>query len=310
MAEAVALDGIGKTYGRHRVLDGVSLTLAEAEGLALLGHNGAGKTTLMKLMLGLIRPDAGRLSVLGRDPVKMRPEIGFLPENVAFHDAMTGREVIGFYGRLKRRPAAEGLALLERVGLGDAARRRVATYSKGMRQRLGLAQALLGTPRLLLLDEPTTGLDPDLRQAFYGIIADLQRRGTAVLLSSHILTELEERTDRVAIIEHGTLKAIGTLDALRHDARLPVRLRVTTTGSAALVAERLGGLGIVAVEPHRLTIHCTPADKMDALRRLTALGDAVADIDIQLPSLDDVYAHFTGTRLSDAAAAEHREAAE
>ncbi|MGC2857752.1 ABC transporter ATP-binding protein [Novispirillum sp. DQ9] len=305
MAEAVILDTVRKTYGRTTVLHDVSLRLAEGERLALLGHNGAGKTTMMKLMLGLIRPDGGRVTVLGRDPVAMRPSVGFLPESVAFHDAMTGREVIAFYARLKRRPAAEGMALLDRVGLLHAAGRRVATYSKGMRQRLGLAQALLGEPRLLLLDEPTTGLDPDLRQAFYAIIAELKRGGTAVLLSSHILTELEERTDRIAIVEHGHLRASGTLENLRARAGLPVRLRVSTTGAAAVVAalvtERLGGLPVVAVEPRALTLHCAPVDKMAALRAVTALGEAVRDVDIQLPSLDDVYAHFTGIRLAEAA---------
>ncbi|MFA7431071.1 MAG: ABC transporter ATP-binding protein, partial [Rhodospirillaceae bacterium] len=258
---------------------------------------------------GLIRPDGGSVTVLGRDPVKMRPSVGFLPESVAFHDAMTGREVIGFYGRLKRRPASEGMALLDRVGLLHAAGRRVATYSKGMRQRLGLAQALLGDPRLLLLDEPTTGLDPDLRQAFYAIIAELKRGGTAVLLSSHILTELEERTDRIAIVEHGHLRASGTLDDLRVNAGLPVRLRVSTSAAAAVVAERLGGLRVAAVEPRSLTVHCAPADKMATLRILIGLGEVVRDVDIQLPSLDDVYAHFTGIRLSEAAL-EQAEAAE
>ena len=161
---------------------GVDLQLNPGESVALVGHNGAGKTTLMKLMLGLIRPSAGYVRVLGEDPVasasvRSRNGVGFLPETIAFNASMTGAEVITFFARLKGVPKAEGRDLLARVGLSDAAGQRVGTYSKGMRQRLGLAQALLGSPRVLLLDEPTTGLDPQLRQNFYAIVSDLRDAG-------------------------------------------------------------------------------------------------------------------------------------
>ena len=153
---------------------------------------------------------------------------------MAFHDELTGADTLTFYARLKGADRKEVSTLLERVGLAKASSRRVKTYSKGMRQRLGLAQALLGAPRLLLLDEPTTGLDPVLRQEFFQIIRDLTKRGTTVVLSSHILTELEARTDIAAILRDGRLAAFGDLETLRRQAGLPVTVHVK--GNAAAIA--------------------------------------------------------------------------
>lgn len=302
MAATVELQEISKCYGRLAAVDGVSLALMAGERLALLGHNGAGKTTLMKLMLGLIRPSRGRVRVLGEDPAAARASaharmaVGFLPENIAFHDAMTGYELLRFYARLKGRPAGECSELLERVGLQQAAHLRVRTYSKGMRQRLGLAQALLGSPRLLLLDEPTSGLDPALRQSFYEIIRDLKEAGTTVLLSSHLLTELEERTDRIAIMDRGRLVALGHLEALRRQVRLPVRFRLTVVeGCARDVVRRLGRRDNVRqMNGSVITFTCPPDEKMIAIQEISALGVLVQDMDIAPPSLDQIYARLVG----------------
>src|SRR5262249_59354269 len=171
--------------------------------------NGAGKTTLIKLMLGLTHPTSGRVRVLGEDPLSRagqlaRLQVGYLPENVAFPASLTGLEMLRFYSRLKRRPRAECEDLLAQVGLTGAAPRPIGTYSKGMRQRLGLAQALLGAPHLLFLDEPTTGLDPFLRQSFYGIVAALRGRRVTTVLSSHALSQLETRIDKIVVLHEGT----------------------------------------------------------------------------------------------------------
>ena len=182
MTPTVSITGVVKNYRAVRALRDVSFDLVPGRLSALVGHNGAGKTTLIKLMLGLIRADHGTIRVLNEDPAagefSARRLLGYLPENVAFNAALTGRETLAFYARLKQINPASAWPLLDRVGLMHAADRRVGTYSKGMRQRLGLAQALLGRPRVLLLDEPTTGLDPALRQTFYEILDELRDDGT------------------------------------------------------------------------------------------------------------------------------------
>lgn len=180
-SSVISLQAVNKQYGNETVVCDVNLNIQPGECVVLVGHNGAGKTTLMKLMLGLTRPTSGTVEVLGGNPafstaVAQHKTLGYLPESVAFYEAMTGREVLAFYARLKGASDAECEKLLQLVGLGDAAKRRVGTYSKGMRQRLGLAQAMLGDPQLLFLDEPTTGLDPSLRRHFYELIDALHRK--------------------------------------------------------------------------------------------------------------------------------------
>ena len=299
MTAPIELSHVTKRYGSAVVVSDVSFSLREAECVALVGHNGAGKTTLMKLMLGLTRPTAGTLRVLGVDPASSeaaaaRQELGFLPENVAFQQAMTGRDVLRFYLRLKRQPTAQVDTLLARVGLDKAARRRVGTYSKGMRQRLGLAQALIGAPKVLLLDEPTSGLDPALRTQFYEMVQELKASGTTILLSSHALTELEARTDRVAIMNQGRLVAFATLPELREAAGLPTRIQVSVPqGTGAAMSARLNARAEVAyVNDRSVELTCAPDAKMDVLRGLSALGHDVKDLEIAPPTLEQVYAHF------------------
>lgn len=296
----IELTGVGKRYRGVDAVQDVELRAEPGECLALVGHNGAGKTTLMKLMLGLITPTEGRVRVLGGDPaassaVRARRGIGFLPENISFDPAMTGREVLTFFAKLRGVPAGQGAGLLDRVGLGTAAGRRVKTYSKGMRQRLGLAQALLGSPRVLMLDEPTSGLDPALRQSFYEIIRELGETGTTVLLSSHLLTELEARTDRVAIMNRGRMVACDTLTALRRQAGLSVRIKVAVPpGQAGSVAARLDGHAkAVRVNDHALELACELDGKMTVLREIAALGPEIDDVEVAPPSFDDVYAFFS-----------------
>jgi Cu-processing system ATP-binding protein len=298
----VTIENAGKDYSGHRVLEGINLTLPQGKCLALIGHNGAGKTTLMKLVLGLIHPTAGRIEVLGADPASadksFRQQLGFLPENVAFHEELTGADTLAFYARLKGLSPTCCPALLERVGLSSAAMRRVHTYSKGMRQRLGLAQALLGTPKLLLLDEPTTGLDPVLRHEFFQVIRQLTATGTTVIISSHILTELEARTDVAAVMREGRLVAFGDLDTLRREAGLPVTVRAT--GDAKAIAHRLNGsfARTILADERAIDIDCSASQKMALLRTLASFGDVCADLEIRPPSLDDLYLHYSGRPIS------------
>lgn len=294
----VEISNVTKRFGKVEAVRDVSFQLPEGETVALVGHNGAGKTTLMKLMLGLIRPTSGHISVLGEDPAagefEARRRLGYLPENVSFNAALTGHETLAFYARLKREPGKAVAPLLDRVGLTHAANRRVGTYSKGMRQRLGLAQALLGEPRVLLLDEPTTGLDPALRQSFYEIVEELRARGATVLLSSHALTELEERAGRVIIMNRGVKVADGTLDELRRIARLPTRVRLKVTESGLTdVPTWLGPVeGWRRINGHMVEIDASPEQKINLLRRATDKAAPVEDLDVIPPTLDELYAHF------------------
>ncbi len=299
LGNMLELEGVTKRYGRKTVLQDVTLGVETGECLALVGHNGAGKTTLIKLMLGLTRPHAGRVRVAGEDPasigaVDWRGRIGFLPENVAFQGAMTGQQVLAFYAKLKGQDPRGCDELLERFGLAEARNQRVSTYSKGMRQRLGLAQAVIGSPRLLLFDEPTSGLDPAFRRSFYELLSDQGAAGTTALISSHALTEIEARADRVAILQRGRLVACGTLEALREAANLPVRVRVTVMpGDAGRFAERIDAFGDVrSVNSRTVDLTCLGGDKMMIIRQLAAMGDTVQDIDIRPPMLEEIYQHF------------------
>jgi Cu-processing system ATP-binding protein len=295
---AIEVTGVVKRYADKTVVNDVDLSVRSGERLVLIGHNGAGKTTLMKLMLGLTHPNAGHVRVLGSNPAtaaaEQRRVIGYLPESVAFHSAMKGREVLAFYARLKGVAAAECHSILAQVGLDQAAERRVSTYSKGMRQRLGLAQAVLGKPRLLFLDEPTSGLDPSLRRQFYDLIDTLTLSGTTSLTSSHSLNEVEARADRIAIMKSGSIVACGTLAELSRQTDLPmvVRLRVVA-GHTAGVAERLAPMGeIHRINDHGIDLSCLGASKMVLFRHIAGLGDVIEDMDVVPPRLDDIYNHY------------------
>lgn len=296
----VAISGVAKRYGSITAVKDVTLELDEGQTVALVGHNGAGKTTLIKLMLGLIRPSMGSVIVLGEDPAKgdfeVRRRLGYLPESVSFHMALTGRETLAFYARLKRVDVSSVPELLERVGLAPAAADRpVRTYSKGMRQRLGLAQALLGQPRVLLLDEPTSGLDPALRRRVYDILDGLRSAGTTILLSSHALTELEGRADRVVIVNEGVKVADGSLDTLRTLAHLPTRVNVKLASGSSPAGWKCGSewrtTGVDTVETE-----VAVEDKVLLLRQITARPAEVVGLHLVEPTLDDLYAHFLGGR--------------
>jgi Cu-processing system ATP-binding protein len=299
----IEIKHVSKRYGKIEAVRDVTLDLAPGEATALVGHNGAGKTTLLKLMLGLVHPTAGTIRVLGDNPAAgefaARRKLGYLPENVSFNAALTGHEILSFYARLKGEPVAKALGLLDRVGLGSASARRVATYSKGMRQRLGLAQALIGKPQVLLLDEPTTGLDPELRLSFYEIVQALRDRGATVVLSSHALAELGEHADRVVIMSHGAMVAHGSINELRRVARLPVKIRLTFFGEMEAIQNWLGGADKWRqLNGQVVEIDATPDRKIELLRRATDVGAPVKDVDVMQPTLDQIYAHFL--RIEDA----------
>lgn len=297
-----------KRYGDVTAVEQVSLRLEAGEATALVGHNGAGKTTLIKLLLGLIRPSEGSVVIGGVDPAgaqgaQARRKIGFLPENVAFHGAMTGNELMAFYARLKGEPVKRNAELLARVGIAHAAHRRVATYSKGMRQRLGIAQALIGEPRLLLFDEPTSGLDPDSRREVYEMIDRLRESGATVLISTHALSEIEPRVERIAIMHRGRLLAAGTLASLRSrlDADGRMRVRVRPCSSGKLLDMLPQTVRCAERSETTLTLLVPAHARMQTLRAVMDAGELVEDVEMSAPGLPELYAQLTGTAEEDEA---------
>lgn len=297
--QAIELLNVDKRYDQAVVIDSIDLQVNYGENFVLVGHNGAGKTTIIKLMLGLTQPSAGQVLVMGENPVNRsfsarRGVLGYLPESVSFYPHMTGLELLSYYARLKGVPNTEVGKCLEQVGLHAVATKRLRTYSKGMRQRLGLAQAILGTPELLFLDEPTTGLDPSLRRDFYRIIGALRSNGTTVVISSHSLNEIEAQADRIALIKNGKLVACGSLEDLSRQVGLPVRTRLAVApGHLARVTEQLERhFRIDQVNAHSIDLVCPLDKKISMLRHIADLGDAVLDISMAAPRLDEIYLHF------------------
>jgi len=293
--EIVRLESAGKSYGKVDALTNVDLTLPEGEVLGLFGHNGAGKTTMMKLILGVIEASHGSVSVFGESPTSqaawhMRSKIGYLPENVSFYEHLTGLEVLTYFSRLKGYGKKDAKQLSEQVGLAHAIDRPVKTYSKGMRQRLGLAQAFIGEPKLLLLDEPTVGLDPIATKEFYQTVDQLKTHGASIILCSHVLPGVEQHIDRALILSQGQQLAIGTLSELRTQAQLQVSIKPHGLNGSILQDNCLNKYW-----QHEEQILLVPeSEKVQVLRSLLA-HDTLQDVSISPASLTQLYQHYIGT---------------
>jgi Cu-processing system ATP-binding protein len=293
----IELRGVHKRYGDVAAVAGVDLEIAAGEMFGLIGHNGAGKSTLFKMMLGLVPPSAGEIriggqAIRGEAFRQVRRGIGYLPESLALYDNLSGLETLQFFARLKGAGLASCQPLLDRVGLAAATAKRVRDYSKGMRQRLGFAQALLGSPRLLFLDEPTNGLDPQGILEFYRMLHELRRSGVTVVITSHILAEIQQRVDRLALMRNGCIQALGTVQALRAVRDLPLALRVVLRAGAAealRAALAAQDFGDVEIKDGIAYVHCLHSRKMALLGALAGLGAQVEDIEVREPSLEDVF---------------------
>lgn len=307
-SSVIEVRGATKCFGDTRAVDGVDLSVCEGELFGLIGHNGAGKTTLFRMMLGLLPATAGEIRI-GGQPVrgeafrKVRRSIGYLPESLSLYDNLSGLETLRFFARLKGVDPGACPALLDKVGLADATGRRVQGYSKGMRQRLGFAQALLGSPRILFLDEPTNGLDPQGILEFYRILRELRAEGVTVILTSHILAEIQQRVDRLALMRTGRIQALGTVHSLREALDLPLSLRVVLRDGAEAALRRTlieHGIDDIRVSGATAHVHCRRGEKMAILRALAALGGEVADIEVREPSLEDVFLGYADSPAGEA----------
>jgi Cu-processing system ATP-binding protein len=293
----IELTGVAKSYGALLALEGVDLKVHKGELFGLIGRNGAGKSTLFQLMLGLLDADTGHVHVGGERAgtarfrgVKRR--LGYLPENIVLYDNLTGVETLRFFARLKGVDASECMSLLEQVGLAGAAARKVREYSKGMKQRLGFAQALLGNPALLFLDEPTNGLDPEGIREFYRILKARQEAGATIVITSHILAEIQQRVDRLAILQAGRIRAVGSVPALRGEANLPLSIEVLAHSDDTRALEEAlhrTAFGKPTIRGRHIVFECPREAKMSAIAALTPLSSHIADLQIVEPSLEDVF---------------------
>ncbi|MET9113560.1 ATP-binding cassette domain-containing protein [Streptomyces longwoodensis] len=309
MPGAIYAEGLVKTFGDVKALDGVDLDVPEGTVLGLLGPNGAGKTTTVRCLTTLLRPDRGRALVAGidvlKDPVRVRRSIGLSGQFAAVDEYLTGRENLQMVGRLyqmKAGPAkARAAELLERFDLAEAADRPTKTYSGGMRRRLDLAAALVVSPPVMFMDEPTTGLDPRNRQLLWEVIKQLVSGGTTLLLTTQYLEEADHLAHDIAVVDHGRVIARGTSDQLKaRTGGERVEVVVHERDAMATAAEVLRGFGKgeTTVEDHtrKLTVPVAGGAKLlaEVIRELDGRGIEIDDIGLRRPTLDDVFLSLTG----------------
>lgn len=288
---------ISKNFGDIKAVEAVSLKVNEGEMLGLVGPNGSGKSTLLKIMLGISKPSSGRILFNSGELTEkgwqdFRRRIGYMPERVSFYDNLTGRETVELFAKVKGGNPLNAIELLKKVGLENAVDRRVGGYSKGMRQRLNLAQSLSNDPDFLVLDEPTSGLDPVGTKEFYNILSDVRdRKKLTVVLSSHILAEIEDKIDRVAVMKSGRLNAVGSLEELYSGLNLPMRLHIIVKNRDADMEELLrreGAADINYTDGH-LTANIRREDKLRILSVIMERKESVEDISLREPNLEEVF---------------------
>jgi ABC-2 type transport system ATP-binding protein len=306
---SIRIEGLAKAFGSTVALAGVDLDVPAATVLGLLGPNGAGKTTIVRILATLLTPDAGQAWIGGidvvREPERARRVFGLAGQSAAVDPLLSGRENLVMVGRLyglsrvvARHRAADAL---ERLTLTDAADRLVRTYSGGMRRRLDLGASLVGRPQVLLMDEPTTGLDPRTRIDLWAFIAELVRDGTTLLLTTQYLEEADRLADRIAVIDQGRLIALGTADTLK--ARVGgdvLEVRVTDAADVECVADMIRDVGSEppVVDTRNQNVRMAVQDRVESLlaaaRRIDEAGVGVDDLSVHRPSLDDVFLALTG----------------
>ncbi|MFB6164616.1 MAG: ATP-binding cassette domain-containing protein [Haloarculaceae archaeon] len=296
---AIALDGVTKEFGDVRALDDVSLSVREGEIYGFLGPNGAGKSTTIGIVFDFVRPTSGTASVLGMDAqdrsLAVRERSGYLSDEFEVYDRLTGRQHVAF--AIESKDADDDPdALLERVGLADAADRKAGGYSKGMKQRLGLATTLVGDPDLLVLDEPSTGLDPNGAREMREIIRAENDRGATVFFSSHILEQVDAVCDRVGILRDGTLVAEDTVDGLRDAVGGGSQLRITVdavTDDVLAAVRAVDGVSEVRADGDEIVAVCAGEARRDVLDAVEDAGATVADFETAETSLEDMFSAYT-----------------
>ena len=300
----VEAQGLGKRYNGFQAVHNLDLTIDEGEIFGLLGPNGSGKTTTILMLLGLTEPTSGRVSICGYDPVRnpiaVKRRVGYLPENVGFYDDLTARENLRFVARLNgmrdRDSAAKIDELISLVGLEDAADRPVRTFSRGMRQRLGIADVLIKDPEFVILDEPTSGIDPEGAIKLLDMIVELRNsRGMTVMLSSHLLHQVQRICDRVGIMHRGGIVAKGTVGELGKGEEGQEQLELQVDEITPLLLSRLREIeGISAVEPDgdRIRLTCTQDVRAEVARTVVEHGASLLELRRPGLTLEEIYLRY------------------
>lgn len=303
MSTVIETQGLTKHYGSTVAVDSLNLRLQAGEVFGLLGPNGSGKTTTILMLLGLTEPTAGWARVLGEDPLRnpleVKRRVGYMPDSVGFYDELTARENLRYTARLNGMPRPEAeeriSEALSGVGLSEVADRPVATYSRGMRQRLGLTEVLLKRPQVAILDEPTMGLDPEAAHEFLAMIRGLKARGITVLLSSHLLQQVQAVCDRVGLFYRGRLVLEGGVEALS-DQVLGGAYRIAVEATGDGLERVLSGIpGVVSVtleRPGTCRVEAQQDCRAEVARRVVAAGGQLIGLSLERATLDDVYARY------------------
>lgn len=306
MAEFVLeAKGLTKKYGDFVAVDDLNLAVKKGEVFGLLGPNGAGKTTTILMLLGLTEPTTGTVRVLGfdpsRQPLSVKARVGYMPDQVGFYDELTARENLVYIARLNGigRNELHGRidATLERVHLADVADERVGTFSRGMRQRLGVADVLIKRPELIIMDEPTQGLDPELAREFLDLIRGLKEEGITILLSSHLLHQVQAICDRVGLFSRGRMVLQGTVPELaRKVLGGAYRIQIQADGPAGKMKQALEGLSqavrVSRVDGNRYEVEAQRDVRADAASAIVHAGGKLQELNIEAQSLDDIYARY------------------
>jgi ABC-2 type transport system ATP-binding protein len=307
----IQVEGLRKRYGDLRAVDGVSFEVAEGELFGFLGPNGAGKTTVLSMISGLLRPDSGSVRVDGIDvwenPKQAKSTMGLVPQEVALYEELTASENLEFWGGLydlPRRQLRDNIReILEYVGLSDRAKERVSKFSGGMKRRLNLAVGLVHKPAVVLLDEPTVGIDPQARNNILEIVRNIAHSGTTVLFTTHHLEEAEVLCERIAILDHGKVLEMGTVQELAKtvaDGNI-VTIRGGFTPSQFKAAFQDEKVAVVSVSAHVATLRLEHdmSGVTAVIQRLNQSGIEITDLSIQKPSLESVFLSLTGRELRD-----------
>jgi ABC-2 type transport system ATP-binding protein len=295
----IRIENLIKDYGNLRALRGVTLEIKKGETFAIVGPNGAGKTTLLNTIVGLIYPSSGKIFVddieLSQDIKGIKRRIGYLPQRISFHDNLSVFEVIEFYGALKRTNNINLEKVLNSVGILEQRNKKVKALSGGMIQRLALAQAIISDPPILILDEPTISLDPEGRITFKKLIREEKSRGKTILLSSHILSYVEELADRIAIMIRGKVVALDTLEGLRSKLQMGSILEVVIENPSSNLLKLIEDAGIENASINGRNLRCviTPKDKTNVIKTLIENGFSIVDFWTEDPSLEEIFIKYT-----------------